>query len=171
MHTFSSWLFNHLDKIEFKTYFFKMLKIQSLKYIQKINMNIKLEDIFKTLFQSCWSWRLYFKNNVNNVVDEDDFINHIIKAWSRLRSSRSCLQSLFLFSFSFFVFNSDYNKFMMFKTWWLSLKKGSLCNEKHYIIIFSLWTILTLHLDHTVNKFYIIYLYKIHFNDFWYALW
>ena len=56
-----------------------MLRIQFLKHIQKINVNVKFDNIFETSLQPRCSPRLCFKNNVNNAVDESDFVNDVIE--------------------------------------------------------------------------------------------
>ena len=157
MHAFSSWLSDHLDKTESEIYLFKMFRIQSLKHIQKININVKLEDIFKTSFQPRCSSRLCFKNSIDNAVDENDFVNNVIKVWSRSRSSRSrsrsrshsCLfSSLLILIITVFACSKldDSRRILLSKTHWrlffdfmkwsLSLcTAGSFTIKKKFIIM------------------------------------
>ena len=65
-----------------------MLRIQPLKHIQKINVDVKLDDTSETSFRSRCSPQLCLENSVSGAVDEDDFVNDVVEVWSRSRLPR-----------------------------------------------------------------------------------
>ena len=69
-----------------------MLKIQLLKHIRKINVNVKLDDTSETSSRSCCSPWLCSEDSVNGAVNESDSVNDVVKVWSRSLPSRPRLR-------------------------------------------------------------------------------
>ena len=72
MHAFSPWLSGHPGRAEPETYLFKMLRIQPLKHIQKVNVNVKLEGTPGTSLRPRCPPRLCPEDSVGGAVDGVD---------------------------------------------------------------------------------------------------
>ena len=56
-----------------------MLRIQLLKHIQKINVNVKLEGTSETSFRPRCPPRLCSEGNVGGAVDEGGFVDDVVE--------------------------------------------------------------------------------------------